>query len=280
MKKITIEDLFEINVQDFVNVITEFISTHVNKARAQGVVIGLSGGVDSSTAAFLAVNALGKERVYGLIMPDRRTTPEDDIEDAIEVAKLLDIRYSVIDITRIYDAYVNSIPFFSNTHKIACGNLRARIRMNILYYYANSNNFLVLGSGDRSELLIGYYTKYGDGAVDLLPLGCLYKTQVRYIGKHLGLPEKIYKKPSSPRLWPGHMAEEELGMSYTEIDLVLYSLFDKGLSPEEASKATGVHISKVMKILEMHKKTRHKRMVPPVPNLPDGRYPLKELDRL
>lgn len=278
MKKITIEDLLKINVQDYINVITEFISTHVSEARAQGVVIGLSGGVDSSTVAFLAVNALGKERVYGLIMPDRRTTPEDDVEDAIEVAKLLGIKYSIVDITKIYDAYTHNIPFFSNTHKVACGNLRARIRMNILYYYANLNNFLVLGSGDRSELLIGYYTKYGDGAVDLLPLGCLYKTQVRYVGKYLGLPERICKKPSSPRLWPGHMAEEELGMSYTEIDLVLYSLFDEGLSPEETSKATGVDISKVMKILEMHKKTRHKRMVPPVPNLPDGRYPLKELN--
>ena len=278
MNKITIDNLLSIDPKIVIKTITDFIRRYVSNANAEGVVIGLSGGVDSSTTAILAVKALGNNRVYGLIMPDHRTTPTIDINDAINVARSLNIKYHILDIAKIYYAYSTNLPFFDNTNKIACGNLRARIRMNILYYYANLNNLLVLGSGDRSELLIGYYTKYGDGGVDLLPLGCLYKTQVRFIGKYLGLPKEIYEKPSSPRLWPGHMAEEELGMSYTEIDLILYGLFDLGLKPEEVVKATGISKDKVMKVIELHKKSRHKRMIPPIPSLPNIPNPLRELE--
>ena len=149
--------------------------------------------------------------------------------------------------------------------------------MILLYYYANKHNYLVLGSGDRSEILIGYYTKYGDGAVDLLPIGCLYKTQVRHLAIHLGIPPKIAHKPSSPRLWPGQMAEEELGLSYTEIDLILYGLFDKGLKPDEVAEATGIELDKVYRVIEMHKKTRHKRALPPIPSIPGVKQPVKEL---
>ncbi|WFO75485.1 NAD+ synthase [Desulfurococcaceae archaeon MEX13E-LK6-19] len=277
MKRITISDLLNFDINTVENTIKEFIREIIENSGAKGVVIGLSGGVDSSTAAALAVKALGNNRVHGLIMPDPRTTPEADVKDAIDLAKKLGINYTIIDISKIYDSFAENIPFFNADHNIACGNLRARIRMILLYYYANLNNYLVLGSGDRSEILIGYFTKYGDGATDLMPLGCLYKTQVRHLAKYLGIPEKIYNKPSSPRLWPGHMAEEELGMKYTEIDLVLYSLFDLGLKPEEIPEATGISIEKVQKIIELHRKSRHKRGTPPIPSLPNVPEPIKEL---
>jgi len=274
--EITINDVLNIPYNDAIKIITEFIRSKVEEANAKGVAVGLSGGIDSAVAASLAVRALGSDRVTALILPDSRATPHVDVEDAIELAKLLNIRFHIITIDEIVDSF-SIVPFFDLSDKIPTGNLRARIRMCILYYYANKFNKLVLGSGDRSELLIGYFTKYGDGAVDLLPLGGLYKTQVRRLGEILGVPEKIVKKPSSPRLWPDHMAEEELGMKYEEIDLVLYAIFDKGISPLEVPKFTGVSEEKVEKILVMHRLTRHKREMPPIPELPWIQNPLTEL---
>ena len=163
--------------------------------------------------------------------------------------------------------YKGAIPIYENDEadRLPLGNLRARIRMCLLYYYANKKNLLVLGSGDRSEILIGYFTKYGDGAVDLLPIGILYKSQVRRLAAHLGVPEKVAFKPSSPRLWPGQTAEGELGIPYEEIDLVLHAVFDRGISWEEAAEATGVDEWKVRRIRELHEKSKHKREMPPTP---------------
>lgn len=277
MARVTLNNLLNFNIELVENTIMEFIRSIVDNAGAKGVVVGLSGGVDSSTTAVLAVKALGRDRVYGLIMPDPNVTPKDDVEDALELAQRLGIKHTIIDISKIYSSYATNLPFFNNKHNLACGNLRARIRMNILYYFANLNNYLVIGSGDRSEILIGYFTKYGDGATDLMPLGCLYKTQVRHLAKHLGIPKKIIDKPSSPRLWPGHMAEEELGMKYTEIDLILYSLFDLNMDPKEVPKATGISMDKVEKIILLHKKSRHKRRPPPIPKIPGMPEPVREL---
>ncbi|RLE52976.1 MAG: NAD(+) synthetase, partial [Candidatus Methanomethylicota archaeon] len=220
--------MLEINAPVVVDVISRFLRQHLSPP-ISGVVVGLSGGLDSTVTAYLCVNALGSESVLGLIMPDPEVTPKQDVDDAILVAERLGIKYYLIDISRIIKAFSNSIPNFSFEAKVPVGNLRARVRMCLLYYYANLEGRMVVGTGDKSELLLGYFTKYGDGGVDVLPIGDLYKTQVRMLGKYLGIPERIIKKPSSPRLWKGHLAEEELGLTYDIIDPILHLLVDEEL---------------------------------------------------
>jgi NAD+ synthetase len=140
---------------------------------------------------------------------------------------LLGLKYKLIDIAPIVNQYSQYI----EPNEFSKGNLRARVRANILYYYANSKKYLVLGSSDKSEYLIGYFTKYGDGASDILPINSLYKLQIREIAKFLGVPQNIIEKKSSPHLWKSHEAEKELGITYEEIDSILYCIFDKNKIP-------------------------------------------------
>ncbi len=244
--------------------IARFIREAVERAGVKGVVLGLSGGVDSATTAALCVKALGSERVEALILPDSETTPREDVEDAEALASQLKLTHHTIDIHGIYEAYGGSLPFHDPQANVANGNLRARIRMTILYYYANLRGLMVCGTGDKSELLLGYYTKYGDGGVDILPIADLYKTQVRRLALRLGIPERIAMKPSSPRLWPGQMAEKELGVSYEVIDPVLYLYVEKGRNVEEIVEETGVERETVEAILRRVHGSEHKRMPPPI----------------
>jgi NAD+ synthase len=233
------------------------------------VVIGVSGGVDSATVLFLAARALGPEKVQPLIMPDALVTPEEDIRDAKMLVEKAGTTPHIINIAPIIEVYKYSLPIYENdtVDRLPLGNLRARTRMCLLYYYANKKNLLVLGTGDRSEILIGYYTKYGDGAVDALPIGILYKSQVRRLAAHVGVPENIAFKPSSPRLWPGQTAEGELGLSYDEVDVILHAIFDHGIPPDKVPEVTDVSIEKVNRVLEMHRTSQHKREPPPTPPL-------------
>ncbi len=263
MMSITINDLLKINYDKIINIICKETKSIISDAKVKGVVVGLSGGIDSTVTAYLMVKALGKDKVLGLIMP-YRTTPKEDIEDALEIARGLGIKYYYIDIVNIRDAFAKSLPDFDENDKVSSGNLLPRIRMTILYYYANKYNLLVAGTGDKSELLLGYFTKYGDGGVDFLPIGDLYKTQVRYLGKVLEIPEKIVNKPSSPRLWTGHLAEVELGLKYEVIDLILYTIFDLGMSINEASRKTGIDIEIFEMILSKVRSTEHKRSLPKI----------------
>jgi NAD+ synthase len=269
MERITLDDILNIDYGHVEKKIEEFLEETLRSAGARGYVIGLSGGVDSSASVSLAVKAVGKDRVLGLIMPDHEVTPQEDIDDAKALAKLLGIKFHVIDITPTVKTFSSSIPIFEDEEKdkLPLGNLRVRIRMCLLYYYANKLNYLVLGTTDRSEWYIGYFTKYGDGAVDVEPIIILYKSQVRRLALHLGVPEKIALKPSSPRMWPGHTAEGELGVSYNDIDIVLYALHDLGLKPEEIPQATGVSEKVVARVLELERSNKHKREPPLRPSL-------------
>ncbi|MCX8195580.1 MAG: NAD+ synthase [Acidilobaceae archaeon] len=259
---ISLERLLRIDYARAERHLGEFLRRELEASGKRGYVLGLSGGVDSAASFALAARSVGRERVLPIIMPDSAVTPKRDVEDAKALAAQFGAKYHVIDIAPIVDVYRGAIPIYESegADRVALGNLRARIRMSLLYYYANKLDYLVLGTSDRSELLIGYFTKYGDGAVDVAPLAVLYKTQVRSFALHLGVPEAIAMKPSSPRLWEDHEAEKELGMSYEEIDLVLYSYFDLGVSREEIPRLTGVRAEVVERVLTMHERSAHKRL--------------------
>ena len=236
-------------------IITDFIAREVEERNSKGVVVGLSGGVDSSVAVTLAVKAIGPSRVLGLVLPDSKTIPHPrERKDAISLAKDLKIRYRVVEIGAAKKDLMRQLP----PNKFAQGNLAVRLRMGILYYYAAIRHLLVLGTSDRSELELGYFTKYGDGAADLLPLGGLYKTDVIEIGRYMQIPHRILQKKSSPNLWKGQTAEAEIGLSYEEIDLILRHL------KRNTSQLKKFSAEKVQKVIRLVEQNRHKRSLPPV----------------
>jgi len=248
----------KIKNQDYASItetIEKFLSEQIEKNQAKGIILGLSGGVDSAVLAYICKRKL-KEKTLAIIMPETSITPKIETEDALKMIALTGIEYKLIDIKPI----VNEYGMYLEPNEKAKGNLRARVRTNILYYYANAKNYLVLGSSDKSEHLIGFFTKFGDGASDLTPIISLYKLQVREIAKYLGVPENVISKKSSPHLWKEHEAEKELGASYEEIDSILYCLSDKKLSVEETSSITQIDKSIVEKIHELNINSEHKRL--------------------
>jgi NAD+ synthase len=267
IRKISLEDVVNIDYERAVNAITNFIKGFLEEVGVKGFVIGISGGVDSAAAYFAAVKAVGPDKVLALIMHDSTVTPKEDVDDAKQLIAVAGTRYNVIDIAPIVETYTSSIPVYEPTDLVPLGNLRARVRMSLLYYYANKFSYAVLGTGDRSEAFLGYFTKYGDGGVDLLPVAPLLKSQVRRLAMRLGVPEKVAFKPSSPRLWPGQTAEGELGVSYDQVDLVIHAIEDLKLTPSEAVEATGVSLNVIERMLSLHRATQHKRSLPPSPPL-------------
>ncbi len=238
--------------------ITDFLSERIGERYA---VIGLSGGVDSSLTAYFLANSISKSRIFALMLPDSTSTPEDDLNDARTLANELGIPYRIIYIDQIAKTYLSVLEPADNR---AVGNLKARIRMSVLYYYANKLGGLVVGTGDKSELYLGYFTKYGDGGVDLLPIGDLYKTEVRESAEHFQLPESIVRKKSSPRLWPGQTAEDELGISYEVADRILYELIDLNRPREEVINKWK---DKAQRVLSLMDSSQHKRSLPAVARL-------------
>ncbi|HSB82864.1 MAG TPA: NAD+ synthase [Nitrosarchaeum sp.] len=255
MNKTLLEEIIKKDYQSIQNKIGSFLLAEVSRRGSSGVIFGLSGGIDSAVIAAICAKSL-KEKSLALVMPDSKITPRTDTEDALNFVDKLGLDYKLIDISLVHSEYSK----YLEPNTLALGNLRARIRSNILYYYANSKNLLVLGSSDRSEYLIGYFTKFGDGASDLLPIVSLYKTQIRDLAKSLGVPPSIVSKKSSPSLWPGHIAEDEIGLSYEEIDLILYCLTDKNLSLQETASLAEVDPLLVDKIHKLYKKSEHKRI--------------------
>ncbi len=245
--------------------VTRFIRDVVEDAGAHGVVIGLSGGVDSSLVAALCVRSLGHTRVRGILLPTT-FTPSQDVADAMELAHGLGIRTHTVNVHPLYDAFAQTLDCnpMDATERPRFANVLARIRMTLLYYYANRERYLVAGTGDRSEDLIGYFTKYGDGGVDFLPISHLYKTQVRALARSLGVPERIAYKPSSPQLYPGHRATDEIPLDYEQLDLVLVGLYDEQMAPDDVSRDTQVPIDIVNNIQRRFAASKHKRVYPPM----------------
>lgn len=241
--------------------IRRFIKDYVEKSGAEGVVLGLSGGIDSSTTAALSASALGGEKVLGLLLPEQETHNTTDIKHAKRVAEKFGIKEQVIDITPTLDAFYNSIPIFETADKLCKGNIKARTRMIYVYYYANRLNLLVCGSSDKSEAMMGYFTKWGDIGADISPIMDLFKTQVQKLARHIDVPREILTKPASPALWPGQLAEEELGIKYETLDLILYGL-EHFMHPDEIAKQLGLKKDSVDKIERRWHYTEHKRRIP------------------
>jgi NAD+ synthase len=248
-----------------VDAICDFIRRMMEQSQAKGVVLGLSGGVDSSLTAALCVRALGKDRVLGVLLP-AAFTPSQDTADARDLAAQLGIPTEVVDIQGICDAFMASLgvgqPDEPATRR-AVANVRARIRMILLYYYANRFNYLVAGTSDRSELLIGFFTKHGDGGADFLPISGLYKTQVRALARHLGIPQRMANKPSNPQLYPGQKLTDELPLTYRDLDPLLVGLFDLHLTPDAVSRRTTIPPTIVQDVLRRFHVSAHKRAPPP-----------------
>jgi NAD+ synthase len=192
-----------------------------------------------------------------MAVPERR-----EISSAVKNGENSSIT-NVIIIDPILESYERLL---GTLDKVTRGNTMARVRMTMLYARAH-NDGLVVGTGDKSELLLGYFTKYGDGGVDLLPIGDLYKTWVRQLALRLGVPERIAKKPSSPRLWPGHLAEDELGITYEKADSILYAIVEKEMRPEELIAKGLASREEVARVLELMKRNTHKLIPPPVPKI-------------
>jgi NAD+ synthase len=214
--------------------LVEFIKNETNRIGLKKVVIGLSGGIDSAVSAYLSEKALGADNVLCILMP-YKTSSKDSIEDANRVIKALNVKSKKIEITEMVDAYLEKIKD-SNISNVRKGNLMARMRMIVLYDESAKENALVIGTGNKTEILLGYSTIFGDSACAINPLGDLYKTQIFSLAKHLGVPEEIIEKKPSADLWVGQSDEEELGIKYAEVDKYLFHRIDERKSVEEMSE--------------------------------------------
>lgn len=246
--------------------VVEFIREKVREANAEGAVLGISGGIDSALVAYLAVEALGKDKVLGIHLPELNLTPAEDVLDATEVAHRLGIEFEAIDISGMLTAYLENIPDGNKATPHAKGNLKARIRMSVLYYHANLLNRIVIGTGNKTELLLGYFTKHGDGGVDILPIGDMYKTDVRELSALMGVPEAIINKAPSAGLWSGQTDEKELGITYKEVDKFL-SLLLEGETPDIARNTVGITKEQADSVIRRIKMNAHKLKTPTVADL-------------
>ncbi|MFW9967912.1 MAG: NAD+ synthase [Candidatus Thorarchaeota archaeon] len=233
--------------------IVNFIQKYFDGAGVSCMVMGLSGGIDSSLVATLACEALGGDKVKGLLLPVDAKKDAENVKDAIDLAKSLGMSYEIFEIGPAVEAYR---PL--NLGKVALGNLMARLRMAAWYGVANNRNGLVLGTGNKSELLIGYFTKYGDGGVDILPIAELYKMNVLGLARHVGLPNHLCEKIPSAGLWANQTDEGEIGVSYPELDSILYLRFDKGMEPT-AIVSAGYSRENVNRVLGLVSSSQHKR---------------------
>jgi len=272
-----VDDL-AINCEKVKRILVEFIRERIDKSGFQRAVFGLSGGIDSSVVAYLAAEALGDpHNVYALIMP-YRSYDSENVEHAGVVVRKLGINSQLIRIQPMIEEYFSK--FSSGTipnpvilrgeglgvetlERLRRGNKMARERMSILYDWALALKALVLGTSNRTELVTGYFTKYGDGGVDLEPLGGLYKTQVRQLARYLGVSEAIIRKRPSAGLWPGQTDEGELGINYQDLDRILYYMLDKKYGTKKLL-SLGFSVENIRKVTNFVKNSEHKRRLPPV----------------
>lgn len=249
--------------EEIVDIVTTFIRDSLEQSGMSGVVIGMSGGLDSSILAKLASDALGPDKVLGMFLPESSSSQED-AEHAEFYSRSLGIEFETVSIDGMLQASREAVE--GSVDKTVLANIKARCRMIVLYQRANALNRLVLGTGNKSELMVGYFTKFGDGGCDLLPIGDLYKTQIKEMAEFLGLPKEIIIKPPSAGLWEGQTDEVELGISYEELDSILLGI-ELSMDDDQISERTNHPISEVARIRSMVKRTAHKRKTPLIPKI-------------
>lgn len=232
-----------------IDIIVEWIKEQMAESKTKGLVLGLSGGVDSAVCAVLAKRAT--TNVLGLLLPC--LSQIIDLEYAMKVARKFSIETKSAELTNLFNATGDLVP---KGNQLAYANIKPRLRMIVLYYYANLNNYLVVGTSNKTEISIGYFTKYGDGAGDIVPIGDLYKYQVLAVANELGIPGEVVKRPPSAGLWPGQTDEGEIGLSYEVIDQTLEGL--------EKGETEALYPTALEKIQSMIKQTEHKRQLPKI----------------
>ncbi|WP_336021596.1 NAD+ synthase [Halobellus salinisoli] len=255
--------LSEAELDATVDHLSSFLRDLVDDAGAAGAVLGLSGGIDSTTVAYLAVEAFGAENVRGLVMPSVANA-EDNMSDAEWVAQELEMPYDVVEIQPIAEKFFDTFPEAADD-RMAAGNVYVRIRGVLNYFVANHEGKVVLGTGNRSEALTGYFTKYGDQAVDCNPIGNLYKQQVRQLAAHLGAPEELVSKTPSAEMWAGQTDEEEMGLGYDALDAILALHVDGPLSTAATVRHLDVTEAQVERVVDLYETSAHKRTMPPAP---------------
>ncbi|OGF98708.1 MAG: NAD(+) synthetase [Candidatus Glassbacteria bacterium RIFCSPLOWO2_12_FULL_58_11] len=259
---VSVKKPLAINCEQVVKVLSGFIRTEVLKTGFGKVVLGLSGGIDSSLSAALAVRALGPANVIGVMMPYETSNP-DSLADAELMTRSLGIAHRVLEITAMVKPFFEQNPEIDSVRR---GNIMARMRMIVLYDVSAAEKALVLGTSNKTEYLLGYSTLWGDSACALNPLGDLYKTQVRALASYLELPERIIKKKPSADLWIGQTDEDELGFTYDQADAVLELLVDKRLSVHQAVES-GFPADLVNHIMKVVRQTQYKRQMPLIAKL-------------
>jgi NAD+ synthase len=243
-------------------ILTGFIRSEITRMGFSRAVIGLSGGIDSAVSCFLAAEALGGQNVLAVRMPYRTSSP-DSLEDAQKVIDATGVQSLTVEITPMVEPLFQRFPDMDNMRR---GNIMARQRMIILYDQSAAFGGLVVGTGNKTEILLGYTTLYGDSACALNPIGDLYKTQLRQLAEALGVPESIRRKAPSADLWAGQTDEGELGYTYAEVDQLLYLLVDQRYTPQECIER-GFDAAFVHKVVDRIRRNQFKRILPPIAKL-------------
>ena len=252
----------DINTQLARQILTGFIRQEVQRAGFERGVVGVSGGVDSALTCFLAAEALGPQNVLAVLMPYRTSSPDSE-QHALQVVQTAGVRHVVLPITAMADGLLELLP---QANRIRAGNVMARCRMIVLYDQSAEFQGLVIGTGNKTEILLGYTTQYGDAACALNPVGDLYKTQLRQLAAAVGVPQPVLDKAPTADLWAGQTDEGELGFTYAEVDRLLYLLVDERYSPEDCVRA-GFQREFVHAVLERVRKQHFKRVMPPIAKL-------------
>ncbi len=259
---ITIEQL-QIDPDRTLAKIATFIKNALKRAHQDGVIIAVSGGIDSAVALAASVRVLGPDKITALTLPERDITPQADVNDVMELCEAFEVTCEHVEITPMLHMMRKNIPKFDPDDRVVYGNMKARLRMLLAYYYANKRKSMVMGTSNKTELYLGYFTKYGDGGVDIMPFADLYKCQIRTLGRHLGVPKSITEKPASARLWAGQDTEKDIGLPYNSMDLIVHTHL---LGWETAKIAAEIDIDQrsVEGIITRIAANKHKRRSPAI----------------